>query len=302
MVDNSLLSTNKPRVVFWAYKTAFKLASGVPISAGQGLGVIFGGLAYLMSQKKRRIVRNNLKPVFGESGNFSELVVLKAFNSYARFWFESFKLGSMTRQEVQAKGREEDLELLYGAIKEGRGAIAVAAHLGNWDFGAAWFDDSRAKANAVVEALEPPELFRWFVDFRLKFGLTAIAHNDNPMPKLVAAIRRNEVIALVSDRALDAATAEVDFFSQRVKLPMGPAILALRTNAPLIPIACYMEPKGGHLTKVLPEIQIGERKGLREDAQRLTQEIAWALEELIKFAPEQWHVFSPIFGSTSKLP
>lgn len=294
MENRQLKLQLKPRAIFFIYRASHQISSKIPLTWAPAIATIFGAISYAVSAKKRRIVRANLRPVFSD-GAFHERVVFMAFISYAKFWFETFKLGSMSKENVREMGRQENLDLFYDAIKDGRGVIAVAPHLGNWDFGAAWIDESRAISNAVVEALDPPELFEWFVKFRSKFGLNAIAHDDNPMPKLIDAIRRNEAVALVADRALGSATVEVEFFSRRVALPLGPAFLALRTNAPLLPMACFMEPKGGHVLRVLPEIHIGDRKGLKEDAARITQEIARAFEVLIRIAPEQWHAFSPIF-------
>lgn len=295
MQDNAVAGRIKRRATFFSYKLAYILTSQIPLSVGPVIAKITGTVAYLVSRRKRKIIRNNLQPVFGTSGEVSQKLVLQSFVSYAQFWFESFKLGSISRDVVRSHGHQDGLDYLYDAIVDGRGAIAVAPHLGSWDFGAAWFDESRATVTAVVEALDPPELFEWFLKLRSGFGLNAIAHNDNPLPKLINAIRNNEAVVLVADRSLDAATVEVEFFSRKVNFPLGPAILALRTNAPLLPITAFMEPKGQHFIKVLPEIEIGERKGLREDAARVTQEIAKSFETLIRMAPEQWHVFSPFF-------
>ncbi len=293
----SLAQGIRDKATVLGYKAAQQVASRVPFYVGPLVAAVTGTTAYALNYKMRQVVRRNLAPVTALAGIKSESTVLNAFISYAQYWFESFKVGSTPTAELVKLGRADGIEHLYAAIEAGRGAIVVAPHLGNWDFAAAWINPERVKLNAVVEHLEPEELFDWFVAQRAKFNLNVVAHNRNPMPKLIEAIRRNEVVALVADRSLDAATVEVEFFGRKAQFPMGPALLALKTGAPLLPTAAYLEPKGGHCLRILPEIEIGERQGVRADVARLTQKVATAFEALILEAPEQWHVFQPFFSS-----
>ncbi|KJF18081.1 lysophospholipid acyltransferase family protein [Acidithrix ferrooxidans] len=289
----------KDRGLLLGYKIANAIAEVIPFELGSKIGVFGGSLAYLANPKRRLVVRNNLAPVVGTQGVYLEAFVARSFVSYAQYWFESFKMGTASRSMILSHGRSEGMESLYEAIAQGRGAIVVAPHLGNWDFGAAWFDTDRIGVNAVVEGLEPQELYEWFLELRTRFGVKPIRHDDNPMPKIVAALRANEVVAIVADRSLDASSVEVDFFSRKISMPLGPAIMALRTGAPLLPTAVFMEANGGHCMRMLPEIKVGERTNLRSDAKRLTQEIAYAFETLISQAPEQWHVFQPLFDNSN---
>ena len=294
--ENSFAQEFRDKATVLGYKAALEVVSRLPFYLGPLVATATGTTAYAINYKKRRVVRKNLAPVSALAGTKAESTVLNAFISYAQYWFESFKVGSTPTAELVKLGRADGIEYLYAAIEAGRGAIVVAPHLGNWDFAAAWIDHDRVKLNAVVENLEPEELFDWFVAQRAKFNLSVVAHNRNPMPKLIEAIRRNEVVALVADRSLDAATVEVEFFGKKAQFPMGPALLALKTGAPLLPTAAYLEPKGGHCLRILPEIEVGERQGVRADVARLTQKVATAFEALILEAPEQWHVFQPFFS------
>jgi KDO2-lipid IV(A) lauroyltransferase len=98
---------------------------------------------------------------------------------------------------------------------------------------------------------------------------------------------------VVADRDLSGRGLEVDFFGERVRLPRGPALLSVRTGAPILTAAVYFADGGwrgelGPLLEALP----GEPEG--EAVFRITQEMARAFEGLIRAAPEQWHVFQPL--------
>ena len=88
---------------------------------------------------------------------------------------------------------------------------------------------------------------------------------------------------------------EVDFFGERTTMPAGPATLALRTGAMLCTGTVYSGPGRDHRAVIDPPIDTSRCGTLREDVLRLTQEIAHRMEEMIRRAPEQWHVFQPLW-------
>ncbi len=79
----------------------------------------------------------------------------------------------------------------------------------------------------------------------------------------------------------------------------GPARLAFRTGAPILPTGVYFTPRyQGHHAIVRPPVpthRLGP--GLRDDVARVTQSLAHELEFLIRRAPEQWHLFQPNWPS-----
>jgi KDO2-lipid IV(A) lauroyltransferase len=114
---------------------------------------------------------------------------------------------------------------------------------------------------------------------------------------VLRAIKEGHVVALLCDRDIEGTGVEVDFFGETTTLPAGPATLALRTGAPLLPTAIYFRERG-HYAIVRPPLEIERReKRLRDDVRRVTQQIAHALEELIAIAPDQWHLQQPNWPS-----
>src|SRR5690606_16758367 len=116
----------------------------------------------------------------------------------------------------------------------------------------------------------------------------------------VQAIGRGDVVCLLSDRDISGTGVEVEFFGERTTLPAGPATLAFRTGAPLIPCAVYFTDEGRHCV-LEPPMAVERRGKLRDDVARLTQELAHRLEDLIRRAPEQWHLMEPNWPSDAAL-
>jgi KDO2-lipid IV(A) lauroyltransferase len=150
---------------------------------------------------------------------------------------------------------------------------------------------------AVVERIDPPELLEWFADQRAAIGLEVVALGPDVSSTVLRALRANRIVALLCDRDIEGGGVEVDFFGERTTLPGGPATLALRTGATLVPTAVYFRPGRDHLGVVRPPVEVERMGRLREDIARITQSIAHELESLIRVAPEQWHLLQPNWPS-----
>ena len=116
-------------------------------------------------------------------------------------------------------------------------------------------------------------------------------------PEVLAALKRNDVVCLLADRDVNGAGIDVTFFGEKTTMPGGPATLALRSGAPLCPTAVYFDGRYGHRGVVRPPLDATRTGRLRADVHRLTQQVADELEELIRAAPEQWHLMQPNWPS-----
>jgi lauroyl/myristoyl acyltransferase len=151
----------------------------------------------------------------------------------------------------------------------------------------------------VVEHLEPPELFDWFVELRSKLGMHVIPLGPKAGAAVTAALRANHIVCLLSDRDIGQSGPRVEFFGEETTLPGGAATLSLRTGAPIFPTAVYFTDRlDAHLGWVRAPMDVERRsKKLRDDVHRITQDLASELEILIRRAPPQWHLFQPNWPS-----
>jgi KDO2-lipid IV(A) lauroyltransferase len=128
-------------------------------------------------------------------------------------------------------------------------------------------------------------------------GLTIVPLDASSGSAILATLRRGGLVGLLSDRDIVGNGIEVEFFGETTTMPAGPATLALRTGAVLVTGAVYSGPGRDHRAVVDPPLDTTRQGPLRADVARLTQEIATRLEGLIRQAPEQWHVFQPLWLS-----
>ncbi len=288
------------RATVGGYRLAALAARAMPGAVAQGLAPTVGLGANLASRERRSMIARHLRradPTIG--GVRLERAIQEAFDSYARYWMEAFRLPYLSKRAVDRGMRVEGYEYVTAALDAGNGVILALPHLGGWEWAGRWIVDRGHGITVVVEAIDPPELFEWFVDLREQLGMHVIALGPSAGAEVSAALRRNDVVCLLSDRDIQRTGIEVEFFGERTTIPGGPATLALRAGAPLLPTAVYFTDRtDGHLGIVRPPVDTTRGPGrLREDVERVSQALADELEHLIRRAPHQWHLFQPNWPS-----
>jgi len=275
--------------------TAWRIVRRLPEPVVMSLGAVGGLVYYRADQRRRDALRANLRQVLGPEATDAEVerVVRKGFRLYGRYWGEAFRLENLTREDVRGRMRIEGREHLDAALGEGRGAILAVPHLGNWDAGAAWVVAEGYQLTTVVERLEPAELFDRFVAYRRALGMEILPldNGSESMRGLLRALRAGRVVALVCDRDLTGHGLPVRMFGATAMMPGGPAALALKTGATLLPCGVFHDRKAGQWVSVVrPAIRVEPSGDQRADVLALTQRLAEEFEQLIRRAPEQWHM------------
>lgn len=218
---------------------------------------------------------------------------------YAKYWVDTLKLPTLAPRVIDRRFSFIGYHHILDVQHSGATPVMVLPHLGSWEWAAAWLGmvDKQA-VTAVVEKLEPPELFEWFRSTREAYGVEVVPLGSDALRVLMAAAAQGDsIICLVADRDIAGNGVAVDFFGRRTTLPGGPALLSLRGGCPLLPVAIY-DRGSTRECRVQPPIWPQRSGRLREDVALTTQQIAAELERLIRVDPAQWHVLSHIWPET----
>jgi KDO2-lipid IV(A) lauroyltransferase len=285
-----------------SYRLAALAARSMPWTAARALVPTFGFTANLASAERREIITRHLQRVDPTlRGLRLRRAVQEAFDSYARYWLESFRLPYLSKREVAKHMSTDGYDHILDGLAAGKGVILALPHLGGWEWAGRWLADQGHGLTVVVERIEPADLFDWFADLRGKLGMKVVPLGSEAGREVVAGLKRNDIVCLLCDRDIQRNGVEVDFFGERTTLPAGPVTIAMRTGAPILPTAVYFtDGNNGHLGWVRPPLALDRGAGgLRDDVARGTQLLASELELLIRRAPQQWHLFQPNWPSDS---
>jgi phosphatidylinositol dimannoside acyltransferase len=251
-----------------------------------------------MRARTKQVTRN-LRRVYGPqfTGAALRRSVAATFDSYGRYFYELFRLPGTPKAWIDAHTRVTGAEHIADAIAAGKGLVLALPHLGNWDFAGAWLAGQGYRVTVVAEPVDPPELFEWFVETRRRLGMRVIPLSPTAAAEVLRALRANEAVCLLCDRDLTGDGIEVEFLGERTTLPAGPAALALRAGAPLCPVGCYFRPEGNHEIRILDPIDTARTGSIRADVARVTQDLAYRFDDLIRSEPEHWHLMQPNWPS-----
>ncbi|MGI9091849.1 MAG: phosphatidylinositol mannoside acyltransferase [Mycobacteriales bacterium] len=312
------------RLVSTAYAAGWTAVKALPMplaAAGFRLGA---DIALRRNGPRVRQLRANLRPVVGDRLGADDLerLMRRALRSYARYWLETFRLPAMDHADVAARTHVVGADRIDAAVAAGRGAILALPHMGNWDAGGVWLLNRGHPFTTVAERLRPEALFWRFVAYRERLGMHVLPLDPgagSPVEALTAQLRAGGVVCLVADRELSANGAPssgvpspgvpssgvpssgvpssgvlVSFFGQAVRLPAGPALLAARTGAVLLPVIPWFEGRDWGLS-VEPEIDVGGDGRLSERVATATQQLADSWAAHLARRPEDWHMLQPFW-------
>ncbi|HEX6498271.1 MAG TPA: phosphatidylinositol mannoside acyltransferase [Micromonosporaceae bacterium] len=279
-----------------AFATGWRAVRALPAPVANGLFALGGDLAVRRGGRGVRRLAANLRRVVGPGlgdDEFDELV-RRAMRSYARYFCEAFRLPSRSRAQILTDFQLGGADLLAEDVASGRGAVVALPHAGNWDAAGAWVAAMGWPIVTVAERLKPEQLYQRFLAFREGLGMEILPLTGGDRPTLDVLedrLGKGYIVPLLADRDLSARGVEVTFFGGRTRMPPGPALLAIRTGAPLYTVDMWYEPDGPRARLRGPLTLPGPDAGSLRDRVTLTvQTIADDLAAGIAAHPEDWHM------------
>ncbi|MBU6313622.1 MAG: phosphatidylinositol mannoside acyltransferase [Actinomycetales bacterium] len=222
-----------------------------------------------------------------------DLLVYKATRSAFRYWCDTFRFPDWSKERILGTVTFNDESILMDAVSAGKGAIVTLPHCGNYDHAAAYFCARGAKIVTVAEHLKPEKLFKKFMQYRSDFGMESLPLDGRVIPTLIQRIRSGCVVALAADRDLSRSGIDVTFFGAPARMPAGPALLAIRTDAPLISAYVSYTEIGIHIDFTL--IEIPTEGSETERVAALVQKSADLFAQGIAQHPQDWHMMQRIW-------
>ncbi|MEO7804079.1 MAG: phosphatidylinositol mannoside acyltransferase [Actinomycetota bacterium] len=286
-----------PAIVYIGFRAGAWIAERAPMELSTRFVRVIARVAFRFAKGKRAVVEANLARVVG-NGPHLHSVVEQAFESYAEYWLETFRLGRYSASALSAMvdADQETLDSMNGAFAEGKGVILATAHIGFYDLGVAWVGVSGWPFTTVAEVLRPRALFEWFAAIREKRGMKVIASKpgDVARKRLIETVKAGEGVAILAERDLGRRGVWIELFGESTTAPVGPGLLVTETKAPLLVGAAFKE--GSRFRVIFRRVAYDPS----DDVAAISQLIAHRLESLIRMHPEQWHLFTTNWPSDEK--
>jgi KDO2-lipid IV(A) lauroyltransferase len=284
----------KDNLSAYLYFTGWRLVRWLPESTAYELAYSVSDFLVKRNGKSVQRLRSNLSRTQpGMTALDLDLLVIEAMRSYMRYWCDTFRLPDWSKERIIKTTSVTNEHLLTDAIAARTGVIVAVPHAGNWDHAGAYFCAKGIRLVTVAERLKPEKLFLKFLAYRQAMGMEVLPLDGRVLSTLEERLNEGALVALVSDRDLSRSGIEVDFFGGKARMPAGPALLALRTKAPLITAFVTYTDIGVHIefrNVVLPS---GGDESIK--VKEIVQMTAQYFEDGISESPQDWHMLQRIW-------
>ena len=281
-------------VTLLAWHSFQRLDSILPRHARFLVATAIGELLYWLLPGKRASTIANMRQVLGPSSRSQDvsLMARRSFRNYAKYLAEFSHLPRWTEADLEGlMASVTGWSHVEDALCDGKGAIFVTPHFGNWDVGG-WYFGRRHAFSAVAEPLEPPELDVLVQGWRRAkhIGIIPLA---GAARGVLRALHAGELVALVADRPThkQGEGARVRFFGAWTRVPAGAAHFALKTGAPVVVAGVWRTPRNTYAGFALPPLRFTPSSDRDRDVDEAMQHIMSNIETVIRAHPDQWYMF-----------
>lgn len=252
----------------------------LPRRLSLAIGGWLGGLAWRLVERDRQRVHENLQVAYGDRFSVAEreeigrqFLINSGRNLVDVLRFRRH-FTTEIRQEVEIEGREH----FDAAYQRGKGLFGVTGHLGNFELLAAYVRSLGYEIAVIGREMYDTRLNDLLVKNRQSVGLVNIATTDSPK-RIIEWLRRGGAIGVLIDiDSMRVRSAFVPFFGKGANTPIGQSIIAVKTGAALVPMACVRMPGDRYKVIIRPEVTFERTGDVEKDAYTATLLCTKALE------------------------
>lgn len=285
------------------FRATSALLARVPLGLSEPIAKAGFLAGYYLWPAKRHIIHANAARVLGQPIGRPAVGRLARgiYATYSRFAIEIMRLPSLPADEprrlLRSGGPDDErfMALWQRCEREGRGIIAAAGHIGSIEVFAGAYAQRGIPTYGLADDSAFPELFELLNRSRARWGVTIIPWRK--LRDIFRVMREPCILGMVVDWGYREDGLPVRMFGAWTTLPAGPATLAARTGAVIVPVVARREDDGRYTPVMYEPIEVADTSPA--ELRRATQAIADALEDMITAAPEQWYTFKPMWPASA---
>ncbi len=276
----------RERVLYRALVVISGIGRRIPLVIGRAFGRTLGTLAYFIARREAKKALKNIAIAFPDwpSGKRRRAIL----GMFRHLGMSLFEIAWMPNMDVATRDRLtviEGAEPLLKLIDEGRGVVVFTAHCGNWEWMSYAIGLFGRPTTVLQRERDAPEMNRFITEHRARSGVRTIDRGSAGAGReLIQSLRRGGILAFLIDQNLRTDSVQVPFFGRPALTPIGPAKLAIRTEAVAVDILVERLWNGHH------RLRIGTPLFCKrdDDPVALTEHMTRIIEEQIRRVPEQW--------------
>ena len=259
----------------------------LPRKLALSIGVYLGTTVFSLSRDQKSRACKHLRQSLEIGQPLAEQFVRRSFQNIGKNLMEFMQLPRMSPKTLHQLVTFEGQEHIDKALAQGRGAIILTAHFGNWELLGAKILASGYTIRGITRQLRSQRLEAIVSSYREKVGWQGI-DRDRAVREVLRCLNRNELIAILADVDTRTRGIFVDFFGRPAYTPYSPVAFALKTGAAILPTFIIRQPDDSHRAIVEPPLPLQQSGKKEADLLVNTQRFTKVIESYIRRYPEQW--------------
>ena len=277
------------KIAYKLIEIFFRVIGFIPRKWSFRFGNFVGHFLFLADRKHQSIVLDNLNRAFGHEKSQYEIRKLgkQVFvNAFQLVLDIGWSLG-LEEQQLMKHFKIEGRSNIKKAYEQGRGVLVLTAHFGNWELLSVVGAMLAYPLTVLYRPLDFKPFDSFFINLRTRFGAKVIPLKRS-LRAILRSLGRGDLVVLLMDQNVDWYEGVfVDFMGHRACTNSGLAMLALKTQTPVIPGFMVRE-KEGFTAKFLPEIPLQQTGDKTRDLEDNTRQYNKVIESFLRQYPDQW--------------
>ena len=273
---------------YYVLKSISRLVCLLPYSWVLALGNQVGRLYYHIASRQRDRALQQMQECLGVSVEVAQEKITSLFRKLGQTFFEVLYIPALTPERMQEYVTFENRHYLDDALKEGKGVILLAAHIGNWE----WLGASLAMAGfpvaSVVKSQPNDQHTRIINEYRQMAGIELFTRGTTELISAARALKQGRIIGLLADQDAGPNGLFIEFLGKMSATPLGPTVFAKKFKVPVIPIFIVRNSDKGHRVMMHEPLYFDDTGKEDEDTYNFTVKLTAIIESTIRQYPDEW--------------
>jgi KDO2-lipid IV(A) lauroyltransferase len=287
-MSTSLPKTVERLLIRWTATSFAALARRLPLPRLQRFGNRAGRLLFHLTPRRQRLADRSLRLCFGDRFDARQRrrIRLRSIQNLAKTMLELLHLPAMTDAEWEQHVAVRGHEAVESLLSRGQGVVLATAHFGNWELVAAQCIRLGWQGCVVARDANDPATAQLINSARGSAGVRVLAREQ--IRDMVRTLRQGSFLGILPDQHALSGGIWVDFLGRPASTFTGPARLAMRTGAAIVPCFGRRRPDDGIDVYFLQPLDLPRTDDHEADVRAATQMLNQAFGDEIRRHPEQW--------------
>lgn len=263
----------------------------MPLKVAYFIANLISRIGFFCDRKHRnRTIKHILHSGITDNYEEAKNIAFKNFISLGKVAVEFVKLDQiLTLKNINKYITYNISEEIKQALSDPKGTVCASAHYGNWEISGLSLSLLFRGIVSIGRPMDNPKLSKYIFSKRQSFK-QEIYPQEGALKRLVIGLKQHKLLGILIDQHPgDNNGAETTFFSLPVRTHDTPALLSLKTGAPLLLIVTRRLDNDFHFELIMRgPFSITPSGDTARDTQMLTQKINDELEKIVRENPSQW--------------